>query len=75
MKSLQYRARLIDPGNTTAERPVEIFGSNRRDMDEWSAKVLASAVADNAVVNLYQMVEQHIAIIHKPKPEAKTNAK
>jgi hypothetical protein len=65
----RYRALLIDPGNTTQERPVQIFGNDRTEIDRWAANVLRQAVSLDAVVNVYQTVEQHIAIIRKPKEE------
>jgi len=69
MNTLQFRARLIDPGNANAERPLEIFGSDRKEIDDWAGKVLANAVSENAAVMIYQTVETQVALIPKPRKE------
>jgi hypothetical protein len=66
----RYRAILIDSGNTTQERPVQIFGNDRSIIDDWAKAVLATAVSPEAVVWVYQTVEQQVALIVKPKTEA-----
>lgn len=73
----RFRAILIDAGNTTQERPVQIFGNDRAEIDRWAAAVLQSAVSPEAVVWVYQTIETQIALITKPKPEGKcgTSAK
>lgn len=70
MNSLQFRARLIDPGDKLAERPKEIYATTRAEIDRWAAEVLKKAVSETAAVNVYQSVEQHVALITKPKPPA-----
>jgi hypothetical protein len=66
----RYRAILIDSGNTTQERPVQIFGNDRAKIDEWAQAVLNAAVSPDAVVWVYQTIEQQIALIPKRKPDA-----
>jgi hypothetical protein len=69
---LRYRAILTDPGNAAAERPVQIFSNSRvgeMGVDAWAEKVLQSAVAADAFVDVYQNIEQRVAIIRKPKKE------
>ena len=64
--AMRYRAILIDPSDTTQERPKQILGNDRQEIDRWAAEVLRSA-GSSAMVNVYQMVEQQIAIIPKEK--------
>jgi hypothetical protein len=71
MITLQYRARLIDPGNANSERPLEIFGSDRKEIDEWAEKVLAKAVSERAAVMIWQTIETQVGLIPKPRPEKK----
>jgi hypothetical protein len=66
----RYRAILIDAGNTTQERPLQIFGNDRAVVDDWANKVIQSAISPDAVVWIYQTIEQQVALIVKPKPEA-----
>lgn len=63
---MRYRAILNDPGNASAERPSQILSNNREDVDSWAQKVLQSAVSENAWVDVYQNVEQRIAVVRKP---------
>ena len=70
---MKYRARLFDPGNANAERPLEIFGNSLVEIERWAGEVLRNAVAPNAAVNVYQSIEQQIKILLKPKPEAKAS--
>ena len=65
----RFRAILIDPGNINQERPVQIFGNDRTEIDRWAAKVLSQAVSPDATVIIYQTVEQQVAMIRKPKEE------
>lgn len=65
MNTLNFRAILVDPGNTTAERPNQIFGTSRPEINEWADKVLATAIAKNAAVLVYQTVESQVDIITK----------
>ena len=69
MNTLQFRALLVDPGNTTQERPVQIFATNRAEIDSWAALVLDKAVSKTAAVLVYQTVEQQCGMIIKPKEE------
>jgi hypothetical protein len=62
---MKYRAILLDPGAVNQERPNERFGHSLDVVNDWAVKALATAVSDDAVVNVYQMVEQQIAIIPK----------
>ncbi len=66
----RFRALLIDSGNTTQERPVQIFGNDRAKIDEWAEAVLNAAVSPDAAVLVYMTLEQQIAIIPKRKPDA-----
>jgi hypothetical protein len=70
----RYRAILIDTGNTTQERPLQIFGNDRAIIDDWANKVLAAAISPDAVVWVYQTIEQQVALVTKPKPETKPDA-
>jgi hypothetical protein len=67
----KYRAVLIDPGNSAQERPLQIFGNDLPELKNWAVKVLRSAISPLAVVNIYQTLEQHIAMIPKAKLEDK----
>jgi hypothetical protein len=64
---MRCRAQLIDPGAQDQERPKQVFAQERGLVDEWAHKVLENAVADNAVVLVYEMVEQQIGVIRKAK--------
>ena len=66
----RFRAILIDAGNTTQERPLQIFGNDRAEIDRWADTVLRQAVSPDAVVWVYQTVEMQVGLINKPKPEA-----
>jgi hypothetical protein len=65
--AMTYRAVLIDP-ESQKEKPVQVLGNHYVEIRRWAAEVLKTAGADS-VVNVYQTIEQHIAIIAKPKPE------
>lgn len=65
MNSLQFRALLVDPGATTQERPLQVYGTSRQEIDEWARRVLAKAVSEDAAVMVYQMVETQVALIPK----------
>lgn len=71
MNSLQFRAILIDPGNASQERPLQIYATSRKEVDKWADGVLASAVAQNAAVQVYQTVETQVAMLLKPRQEPK----
>jgi hypothetical protein len=64
---MTYRAVLVDPW-VKAGRPVQIFGNHYVEIMRWSREVLKTA-GEGAVVNVYQTMEQHIAILPKPKAE------
>lgn len=70
----RFRALLIDSGNTTQERPVQIFGNDRAEIDRWAAAVLQAAISPEAVVCVYQTIETQVALIVKPKKDAPPNA-
>jgi len=61
----RFRAILIDTGNTTQERPLQIFGNDRATMEEWAHTVLESAVSPDAVVWIYQTIERQVGLITK----------
>jgi len=65
---MKYRAILNDPGNSTIERPKQIYGQAKPAIDEWAATVLQGAVSDDATVEIYETVEKRIDTIAKPKP-------
>lgn len=67
----RYRAILIDSGNTTQERPLQIFGNDRAEIDRWAETVLKKAISPDALVEVYRTIETKDAMIFKPKPEAK----
>lgn len=66
---MKYRAQLIDSGNKAQERPVEVLGNHRAELERWAGAVLAKAISPDAVVNVYAMEERHIAIITKKTAE------
>ena len=66
----KFRAILVDPGNAAQERPLQIFGNDLPELKNWAAKVLRSAVSPDAVMNIYHTIEQHIAMVCKPKESA-----
>lgn len=67
---MRFRAILQDPGQQM-ERPLQNLSDNRAVIDAWAAKVLQSAVAENAAVHIFEYVERPVAIVQRPKPEAK----
>ena len=69
-QTLNYRALLVDPGNASQERPLQIFGTSRQEIDDWARKVLDKAVSDNAMVLIYQTSERQIGMTAKPKKES-----
>jgi hypothetical protein len=66
----KYRAILIDPANLKQERPLQIFGNDRTEIDNWGAKVLRQAISPDAVVLIYQQTEVQVAMICKRKESA-----
>ena len=77
---MRFRAILSDPGNSNAERPLQILTNSRQDVEEWalgnnqSPGVLAKAVSPDAFVDVYQNIESRIAIVRKPKPPEEKKA-
>lgn len=65
----QFRAVLIDPGNKLQERAVQIFATSMKDVELWTAFVLPAAVDPNAVVQVWQTVEQQAKLITKKQAE------
>lgn len=65
----KYRAILIDPGALNQERPVQVFGNDRTEIDRWAATVLRQAVSPDAVVLIYQQTEIQIGMILKAKEQ------
>lgn len=68
MDNLKFRAVLCDPGAISQERPIQIYGNSRADIDSWAEKVLGTSVSKNAAVLVYQTVETQVGIINRPKP-------
>jgi hypothetical protein len=66
----RFRAILIDKGNTVQERPLQIFGNDRAEIDKWADTVLRAAISPDAVVWVYQTLETKVALITKPKDAA-----
>jgi len=73
---MKYRAILIDPGNANQERPIQTFSNSMEVIREWAygsenggleraRGVLPSAVAENAVVQVYAIEEHQIALFTK----------
>jgi hypothetical protein len=65
--SPKYRA-ILDDGDTTRERPLEIFGNDLSEIRRWAGVVLLKAL-DGGSVNIYQTIEQHVEIILKKRLE------
>jgi len=65
---VRYRAILNDPADKSQDRPKQILGNSRKEIDRWTAAVLEAATATDASVSIYEWREQQIAIVLKPKP-------
>ena len=65
----RFRALLDDPGNTTQERPQQIFGNDRAEIDRWADVVLRRAISPDAVVKVFETVESQVARVTKPEKE------
>jgi hypothetical protein len=63
----RYRAVLVDPGAISQERPIQILGNDRREIDRWAGEVLRKAVSSEAVVKVYETAEREIGLIVKPR--------
>jgi hypothetical protein len=68
----RYRAVLVDPGAITQERPIQIFGNDRREIDRWAGEVLRKAVSSEAAVKVYETAEREIGLIVKPREPVST---
>jgi len=78
---MKYRALLVDPGNTTQERPVQILTNSLDDIKKWAygdpdaglegpRGVLRKAVSADAAVIVYATEERQIDMLCKnPKPK------
>jgi len=66
---MKFRAVLVD-SDSTRERPVVIYSNSFEETKRWANEVLKLSTDEKAAVNVFQSIEQHIAIIRKPKPEA-----
>jgi hypothetical protein len=62
---MKYRAVLNDAGATNQERPVQIMGNHKGEIDRWAALVLATAVSKGASVTVYETIEQQCGLILK----------
>jgi hypothetical protein len=65
MISPHFRAILND-GDATRERPLQIYGNDLAEIRRWAAIVLETALP-GAAVNVYQSVEQHVELIPKKR--------
>jgi hypothetical protein len=78
---MKYRAILVDPGNTNAERPIQTFSNSMEVIEEWAygskeggmeraRGVLEQAVSENALVNVFAIEEHQVKMLTKRgKPE------
>jgi hypothetical protein len=62
---MTYRAILIDPSNLKLERPVQIYGRDRKQIDTWAHSVLGHAVSPDAHVEIYETVETRVDTIKR----------
>jgi len=65
---MKFRAVLVD-SDTTRERPIVIYSNSFEETKRWANEVLKVSTDENAAVNVFQSIEQHVLIIRKPKPE------
>jgi len=65
--SLRYRAILIDSGDTTAKRPVQVLGNDWQEIERWANLVLEKAIAADAIVNVWETREEKIKVIPRPQ--------
>lgn len=79
---MKYRAILVDPGNTTPERPIQTFSNSMESIKEWAygskegglerpkGVLEAPGVSEDAAVWVYVMQETKCALLTKKgKPE------
>jgi hypothetical protein len=64
----RYRARFIDPGDTTSERPVQVYGNDWQQIEQWATNILMTAKSPDAIVNVFETSEHHIKLFTKPTP-------
>jgi hypothetical protein len=62
---LKFRAVLIDPANTTAERPTATNGNSRPVIEQWAKDVLEKAVSLGARVEIFEIFERHVLTVRK----------
>lgn len=62
----RYRAILVDPEDTTAERPLQIFGNDFEEVKSWAEKVIMKAVGKHAHVDIYETKESSVYRVSKP---------
>lgn len=55
--TLRFRAVLHDPGDATAERPVQMFCNDWAEVTRWTAIVLKRAKSPDAIVRTYEAIE------------------
>lgn len=68
--SLPFRALLIDP-DSAGDRPKQIFGSSRDEINRWASLILTKTASPRATVEIYQTTESRIATVAQPRdPEA-----
>ena len=64
-----FRAVLADPGNTSAERPLQTFHPTSEAAEHWASVMLPRAVSEDAAVLIYQSEETQVKfVIGKGKP-------
>lgn len=69
--SLQFRARFIDPDNTTEERPQQIVSSDMDAINAWADKMLnQSSAGPNSFVAFFETSERQIGFKKKPRQES-----
>lgn len=67
--ALTFRATFNDPGDKTLDRPVQIFSSTRKEIDEWVQKKLEGG-GDTAYCLIYETIEELRDIKRKPPKPA-----
>jgi hypothetical protein len=71
MSALQFRAILFDPGDLNPERPIQIVGADFQEVERWAVATVEKAKSPEAVVNIYQTIEQKIKVFRKKKEVAR----
>jgi hypothetical protein len=62
---IRYRAILLDPANTTAERANQIFGNDLPTVEAWARAVVAKAVGKDSHVIIYENQEHFVRRIDR----------